>query len=491
MAALIQNDVRHGSIMVDAPPRLWLPKSAAVIPSVRVRHTLPARLADSRLQAAVELELIGWRGQRRFAPAGDVGVFLQTAYAVGLSFLSDELRFTARTESLYRLMKFIHTVACNGDRPVSRRLKSIDDLVIRGSKARRGRDRSLLPEHLGLDGDGSGRRWSPERLIEEGRRRAAADGYAVDEEAAIRYGFLAAAERNPLRPVLNEKESGALLRLAMFDDSKLTVKATPELVENVGRRWESTLYERAKSEWSAMRNGLIGAKNNLATSLARRTDAGGRLSTSEARVGLAELGWYSHRYFADCIDAWAEHFLLAFPERLTAGETSAFELMYRSHPNFGGLAPIMFHERLALLKPIYEQLEHDPADLELLGTAQRILSYYGEIVAGVRATDRIKKQDQGGDLREQETGRAAFRERVERLEWNEPSFHETVEGLARKALSMKGVGCPQGNCELEVGVDAPDDLTLPISVVCRCLQHGWSQQTQLSVAEFVEASEME
>ena len=114
MVALIQTDPLHGVITIEAPPPLWLPSTARRPPTARVRHALPPELVDPRLDAVVELEMIGRRGERRFLPENLVAVFEQMAYAVGFAFLRRDLQFDGQTDAIYRLMKFMHSVAACG-----------------------------------------------------------------------------------------------------------------------------------------------------------------------------------------------------------------------------------------------------------------------------------------------------------------------------------------------------------------------------------------
>ena len=61
-------------------------------------------------------------------------------------------------------------------------------------------------------------------------------------------------------------------------------------------------------------------------------------------------------------------------------------------------------------------------------------------------------------------------------------------GLAQAVLAGRGIHCPQGPCDLEIEVLPLDDPIATIDVTCHCVRHGWSQQTQLMLAEFIAAS---
>lgn len=283
MVLLLGRATCHGTVSIESRAGLLLPRNVAQKLPVRVRHTLPPSLVgEAHPGAAVELDIQGDYGRRRFLPSHGAEVMIQHAWALGFPFLIEDRQLDAAHRQSYRAMKFLFDLVSNGQRRIRRRLDRADELEVRGTKARRGEDRSLLPPDLGLDACGHGIRWSVSQLLAEGRDRAAEDGLVeIDEGTAIRYGLLAAAQRNPFLPVLDERKSVTIVRQALFDEQRVTETATPEVIDEVEERFMTTLWRRSEMPWEQMRDGLMGPKNNFVTCLARISGANGRKLTTE------------------------------------------------------------------------------------------------------------------------------------------------------------------------------------------------------------------
>ncbi len=472
----------HGRVTIEEPT-VWIPPRFALDANFapRYQHTVPSRLqAEVPPGITVELAAYGQFGERRFNPVSSFDAWRHAAWALGFAFFCNDHELDAQHRQSYRIEKFIFDKAQRSKYRIERSFRRFDELAnVFGRKPE-------LREDLIAAGAPAEAFRSLKSFSELGRRRARDDGRgSVSEAETITYAFLACAEAAPFSPPLGITGAAAIVRRAVFDETRVTERVSPEIVEEVERRFVQVLWNRSERNYKKLDNWLFGAKTNFVGSLVRLFGEL-RLSDNQIRAGLAAAFWKSYTYFVQCLDCWAYHFTAALPQPLTATEKRRFDARFVSRAHFGGL-PLIMLERIPLLQPIRGELLERPDDPQLIGVAQRLLWYYGRLCEDRRTIDRDNKQREkkrcdrkqitdgnekpGKPTRGKRTYVGNVGEMADFIEDRRGLSEDETQQMLRRALARDGVRCPHGDCELAVNWGRFEDGPATVNYSCR--RHAW------------------
>jgi hypothetical protein len=365
-------------LLVDAATYIWTPSAA-------LQAELPANFKIV-FHAAQTPD-----GQRRFFPAGSLGVYEPHAWAAGLAVLIEAKRLSAAEAFSYRAMHLIFGRAHHMHAHLDRAFSSAADLTVRRSGRGGGVEATILPDTLGKDSADRGRRWSVTRLLDKGRARAKRDGLNRCPQAqAIAYGLLVSAELNPLE--VANVEAAILVRMALFDCEAQECALSEETIKQVEERLLLAFEAHQDDTQAAFDKWYRGGKSNLPKSLANQAGAaGGRLDVGLVQGALLELIWRSYQYESTCLNMFAQAFMQALPHPLSSVERSFFAQMYQPQAYLGGLPLALVLERSILLQPALVEIWESPGDRSLWRILWRLLQYYSEMISSRRRADRQSK----------------------------------------------------------------------------------------------------
>jgi hypothetical protein len=335
--------------------------------------------------------VIGSDGLRRFYPWNSFETFLALASTGGLAILWQRQRLSAHELHSYRATRLLFLRAHRMAEHFRHRFDSSRDLTVVPSGRAEAGVKDILPEDLGQDASGQGRRWGVKELIRRGEEKARAAGYPRPTVAqTIHHGLVEAARLRPL-PVAGERVPD-LIRSALFDVGWAEEPA-PELVEAVTDRLLTVLHSHLEEDTSAFEKWFLGPKNSLVHQIAKRKRSpGGGLEESEVRRALLHLGWQAYQYAGNCVHAQLRTFQNALPEPLSERERLRFEHMHLRQPYLGNLPLVLLAPRLGFVKELLWELWEGLPGQSLVPVFHRLLDYYATMVARRREADRRIKR---------------------------------------------------------------------------------------------------
>ncbi len=429
-------------------------------PSVQIADMLPQ---DFRITFDVyRAEASG----RWFVPQGGLGMLRHAAWLAGVTILKKHKGLSENEINSYRAMHFIVQRACQTKAHIDRAFSSATDLIVRPSGRVGGASANVLPSTLGLDSKGTGKQWSVDRLIQEGR--AAAEDAGITHPRfgeLLAYGLMVAARLDPLE--WPEAGVDTLVRTVLFDFERHAVASDPETVLLVYSRLCDAMNAHEADSQTDFDGWFVGGKSNLPKSLGNQVRApGGRLSTKQVNSALLELAWQGYRYEADCLNAFAQAFMQALPTPLDPTERQKFSQMYQPQGYLGGLPLALVRERSELLKPILLEVWDSPEDTTLPPVLWRMLWYYAEMITARRRADREVKRPRASDSAR--TGTAI----------SELDQDECAETLGTAAgMICQGCNCPI-HYQFELLVEEASVL-----ITAQCREHGPLHPRVLKAAE--------
>ncbi|WP_145088095.1 hypothetical protein [Anatilimnocola aggregata] len=329
-------------------------------------------------------------GGRMIRPA-DPEIFAGQASAVGQLILRRELSDYLVSELNALPIQLIRCRAASTHACISRRFACHSDLHVK----QRGADLigagSVLPLDLGLDARGTGRPWTVEILLKEGRARAKADGHSNCPTATvISFGLMAAAERNPL--VISAAESESLVRAALFEVVPPPADWEDRLLNVVTERYVAAVERRSAMPQAKFDASMSGGKSNLPKTLMGKPGTkGGVLSKAVVQYALQELTWLSYYLSAIAIDWYATAFVHALESPLENEDLVRFSQLHRSQPYFGYLPLALVWRRQELLRPIITRIWREPSNESLWHVLWRMLYFFSSMVENRRMADRAFK----------------------------------------------------------------------------------------------------
>ncbi len=419
-------------------------------------------------------------GTRRFVPLGKADQMIHHGFLAGIAILSRDPSITCDDRNRFRAMKLIFDRGQQLKEHQKRRFRSTADLYVRRTGRGGGVPCFVLPESIGKTANGTGRPWSPTRLISEGRRRAqAAEHQRPSGERAIAYGLLAAAERNPL--VCQVRQVVPLVRRALFDLSEADINQGRRKLNAVTERVFQAIGSHLDDSQAKFDRWFSGPNSNLMKTIASLNARGPRLSVDQARWGFLELVWRSYEYMTRCIDAFCRQFLLALPAPLSRREAILFRHMYFPQSYLGGNSLVLVKERVPQLGPILCELWEKSKSSDARFILYRVLNFYADMIEMRRAADRRFKQLSAAfkTVREERT----CGEQIESFSSQSPREMNQLMGYIQAALERRGLRCSKCDAEPEVQIPREALKSDSVTVEYWCPQHSKIKKAKLSLAE--------
>lgn len=349
------------------------------------------------------LAVIGSDGIRRFRDAAGVKTHIFHGFAAGVALLDHLRGFTAEERLKYRPPFFVYQYTQEMHAHLDCSFRSKQQLVIKRGSRGENQDRSVLPEDLGLNRLGRGRRWTISVLLDEGAAAAARAGIERPQTAdKITYGLFAAACRHPLKRTTKQVRND--IRRALFDAQDIVVAPRKRLVDTVRERLYGLMDRHLDDSQAEFDRWFFPAGNrNWPRAVARQSNRpGGELAKEDVTAALLHLGWEAYERLSECLRVFGQVFLAALPEPLSRREKTLFDLTMMPHRYFGGLPRWLLMERIELLRPALDKLLANPRDCDMVGALHRLLTWYPEMVHKRREADRTNKRRTTG--RRQVTG---------------------------------------------------------------------------------------
>lgn len=432
-------------------------------------------LPDQRLLPDVREHEVRFRlltfsdGQRRLLPAKGMHEYSPFAIRMGFEILKTTREMTDDHRGDYELMLKLHQRMQATKAYLRRQFSSIADLEIRLSgRGNQQSDRNVLPANLGLRADGGGRKWSIDRLLEEGSKSLArASGQLVPSAATrgfqgrmrIAHGLMAAAELDPLKR--STAEVRQLIRMSLLDRSQ---SAPPH-----PRKTKAQVLARLRSLWNAhlddshpvFRNWFQGGRSNLIKVLAELSGArGGKLDRDHVEWALLELSAESLWYAASCEHKFAIAVWQTISPRFEGLDRTSFTQVYLPQGYLGGLTLPLLAQRSHFLRPILARIMSEPNNRKLRPVLWRMLDYYIQMVDARRLADReVKKRTKTTSLPPAELVQTPSSFDAELAE-------EWLELIAVKC----NMRCKNTRCIIRYSCDDYESPQVVINGICR--EHG-------------------
>lgn len=406
-------------------------------------------------------------GQQRLWPATGMHDYSVYSKRIGFEILSIRPAMSADHRADYELMLRLNQRMPQTKSHLKRQFSSITDLKIRPSGRLDRYDKNILPADLGLRADGRGRKWSIERLLEEGDKRLAlkatplVSGEQDDDfrgQLRIAHGLMAAAELNPLR--LNSAQVRQRMRMSLLDMGK-DLPPDP-------RKLKSLVMARLRALWNAhldnsnseFQDWFQGSRSNLIKTLANLDGhRGGNLEREHVEWALLELTAQGLWYAASCQHQFAVAVWETISPQFDGMDRSIFEQLYFPQRYLGGLTLPLVWERGRILRSILTRIWSQPANSKLRPVLWKMLDYYVQMVGARRLADRQAKS------RTKTTSLPCAETRQARSSSAEDS-QELLEALAVGS----GMHCRNNLCKIQYGGESSGDQTVVINRFCR--QHG-------------------
>lgn len=428
--------------------------------------TLPP---DFRLEM---VELVEPVGPRRFAPATGTESFVLTASLGGLAVLgrlrdlSPEQRFT------YDAMRLVYQHTPKLREHLARSFRVEADLRVPGS------DRDVLPDRLGLDAAGEGRRWGVAELLRRGRESHPRSG-EVSDESAIAAGLLAAARLDPIDPSgLGEADARTLVRMALFDLGPADGPLDPAVKEIVIARFLRLLERHIDDDPAEFDRWFLGCRDDLIRCIADQKKGEGPLEREVVRRALLELTWDSFTCVGDCVACQMAAFARSLPEPLGSDDRRFFDAFYARQPWLGGLPMILLRDRFAFSRGALLELMDEPADPRRVGVVLRILDYYAAMVGRRRQADREAKAKKSAS-RKPTTSRQASDATVR---WGRtPEFFDAI---AEELRGSRGIICECGSGAAWKASVKGDEWSDPLPLHLACSSCGREADLDVDREEF-------
>ena len=471
---LSNSSAQFGTVEISAAQLEML--SPPLRPHVQIQNTHeryvwrpPATLVD---QLPVDFK-IAWdcytdlTGMRRFIQVGGHRALLHWGFLAGLAILSHVKNLTGDHRRSYRLMKLVFERTQATQEHLNRQLLTARDLFVRRPGRESAKEWSLLPDHVGINSAGKGRRWLIKTLLTEGRAAAREAGIEeLTNAIAIPYGLTAAARLNPLA-IEQPEQARTLVRTALFDMSAIESEVSPQLIELVNERLFCALERHYEDSAEKFDYWFMPSKGSVQKALVGgKRSPGGKLTLDDVNRVLLFQGWEACGYMTGCLQACLRWFAQSLPQPLTPDERQQFEYMYFPQACYGGLPLVFLMDRSALIGQTVAELWKSPTDHELIGVLHRLLSYYAEIASERRKADRrfpktaAGKRHQAMDVKSSVAPPASLRKPSQR----------TFDRIAAKIAVNKKLRCPNcdGRWAGRLDPEQPRADYIQINIYCEC-----------------------
>jgi hypothetical protein len=339
--------------------------------------------------------ITGTEGFRRIYPDLPFAQFIPPAWLGGLAILTREKKLGKKDRQSYRTMWFLFQFSRRMGEFFRNRFARSRDLYVAKAGRSDPKEEDILPDTIGLDARGHGKRWTIGELTCRGEEAARAAGIAKPTSAQrIRYGLLEAARLNPLS--FDANKASLLVRSALFQLSPTADKIDTKTLDIVAERLIGALRNHLEDNTQEFRKWLLDPKNSVVHQIAKkRRSRGGRLDEDKVRAALLQLGWAGYLSVGDCISMQMQALRQAVPEPFTAQERVLFNQMHLPQAHFGGLPMILVADRLGLIQDVVWEVWEGMPRAPSVPVLHRLLAYYEEIATKRREADRTRKRPKG------------------------------------------------------------------------------------------------
>jgi hypothetical protein len=331
---------------------------------------------------------------RRFHPTGEPYSFVLHASLGGFAILTKVSNLDAEQRNSYNAMRLLFQHGPLVREALNRGFLRIQDLFV-GREGRIGSDYGdILPDTIGLDRSGQGKRLGIGDVIRAGKQEATLRGLR-DPSAAdfIRLGLLDASRLNPVDvEELTKDEAACFLRIVLFDLGPADVRIDESTaVEVVGRFLEALQPHLDDSDEEFCR-WFFDNRDGIVHQISKRKSGPGAIPRAAVRQVLLEKTFESLRYTGQCIDIQMRVFADALEPALDDDERSVFEAIYFSQPWLGGIPLVLLHRYFGPIREAIQDLWLDPKNSQYQGVLLRVLEYHAEMVRKRREADRAAKR---------------------------------------------------------------------------------------------------
>lgn len=339
-------------------------------------------------------------GLRRILPRCSFEELIDLGVVGGLAVIHGIKGFNKESDALYQAMLLVHQhvrgrryLGTHGMKEHrTREFHYSRDLYVRRSGRVVDSERDVLPDDIGVNAQGEGRRLTVTQLTEHGRQDARQAGHRNPTgKPAISFGLYEAAKLNPSE--MKAAEVRTLVEMALIDTDLLAESPSPELVDIVEERLLLAIHRHRDDSREAFYRWFLGPKKSLVKQIAQQKGKrGGELSRDDVRRVFLHLGLRAYEYLGPCVNALMRTIKHSIPQPLNDEEKRLFEHMHESQPYYGDLPPAMLAERMSDIKLAVLAIWDEPQNQEHVRVLHRLLSYYAEMARKRRPADSQSKQ---------------------------------------------------------------------------------------------------
>jgi hypothetical protein len=373
--------IDEGELVADLHRYTWRP-------SVEVASHLPSDFSLS-------LTAVSNGGvERRFQPDLDPFSFSLTAALGGFAILRAMQNLNAEQRNTYDLMRLVFQHGRIVQEALTRRFHRTQDLAVTGDARYAVDDDDVLPDNLGLDGQGRDRKWRMGDLMRSGREEARRRRLREASDADfVRLGILCAARHNPIdAESLSVAEARRLLRFNLFDLGPADCHIDENTKEEIVARFREALDRHLADSTEEFDRWFFEKRDGIVHQISKRKSGLGPIAREVVRQTLLELVFDSLPYNGQCVHIQMYAFAGAILPSLTDSERSVFELQYCSQPWLGDVPLILLHRYLQPMREAIIDMWDEPQIREHPGVLLRVMQFHGEMVRKRREADRAAKR---------------------------------------------------------------------------------------------------
>lgn len=408
----------------------------------------PSGEIASMMPDGFRIELESWQipddSFRRFVPR-DLGTLLIQASLAGRAILSAGKTTSPRDRNNANRARLLFQAGPGFREFLGRNFRRQVDLQVSGERRLKPHPYGILPEHLGVDANGAGQRWSISRLMEEGRNALTAGSTnAVDEESCIQRGLFQAAKINPISPQsLKKREAQALIRMALFDGGKRPAKIAAELRQRILMRLDASLDQHLDDDVESFRCWFFENLDNIVHQVSKRKTDGGPIDRDLVRQCILDFVFDAYVAVARCVDAFMKDFAAALHQPLSSKERMFFRANYCARNCLGGFSLAFLQVRFSFLREAVLDIFHHFEDRTHWGVLLRLLDFYSAMATNKRKSDAEYKNRKKHQTR---TGRTSRQESINlKRAAGLPCSKDVFQLVAQEVRERRNLTCACGS----------------------------------------------
>jgi hypothetical protein len=420
---------------------------------------------------SVSLTALSARGKgRRFQPTDDTRALALFASLGGLAILNEVTKLDAEQRNTYNLMRLLFQHAPLVREALDRRFDRIQDLSVSRGQRDDVDDADVLPDTIGLDDSGRGRRWRVGGLIQAGQREAADREIQNPSEAdLIRLGVVAAARLNPVDVTnLTTSDAARFLRVALFDLGPAEVRIDAATEQEVTGRLFEAIHPHLDDSVENFRRWFFDKRDGI-----------GQILRPIVRQVVLEKVFESLQYTGQCVHVQMQVIANEIDPALDDDERSIFEATYCEQPWLGGLPLLVLRRYFGPIREAVQDLWLEPHNAQYQGVLLRVLQFQGEMIRKRREADRKAKKGDAKQRRVLHTDRPLTRE-----EYSLQSQELDLRELAREVSRVLKLSCKCGTAsDFQARFDLESSSQDAVEIDFICDQCGKAQRCKVSSAQ--------